>query len=81
MKVVTINGNGRGDYDVSVHKADCNDVKKSVRGHDYFVEEVDSKRALWLDYNADFLAEGSGAWPIHFYPCANELPDGGSYND
>jgi hypothetical protein len=80
VKVVTINGNGKNDYDVSVHRADCNDVTKSVRGHDHFFEETESKRTLWLDYNSDFLAEGSGAWPIHFYPCTAGLPEGGSYN-
>ncbi|QGH74522.1 hypothetical protein HYQ03_gp35 [Arthrobacter phage Kuleana] len=81
MKLVTINGNGGNDYDVSVHRADCADVPKATRGHDYFEEEHESKRALWLDYNADFLAEGPGsAWPIHFYPCTAGLPDGGTYN-
>lgn len=81
MKVVTINGNGGNDYDVSVHAADCRDVPKAIRGHGYFVEDVPSKRELWLDYNSDFLAEGSGAWPIHFYPCVKTLlPDGGVYN-
>lgn len=80
MKVVTINGSGGNDYDVSVHKFGCKDVTKAIRGHDFFVEETESKRALWLDYNSDFLAEGSGAWPIHFYPCTKGLPDGGSFN-
>lgn len=79
MKLVTINGNGQNDYDVSVHRSDCGDVKKAVRGHDHFFEEFESKRALWLDYNHDFL-DGSGAWPIHFYPCTAGLEDGGSYN-
>ena len=79
MKVVTINGNGNNDHDVSVHRADCGDVTKAIKGHDFFVEEVESKRALWLDYNSDFLAEGSGAWPIHFFPCTAGLPDGGDY--
>ena len=80
MELVTINGNGNKDYDVSVHKAGCADVPKAIRGHDHFTEDFDSKRELWLDYNADFLAEGSGAWAIHFYPCTKGLPDGGSYN-
>jgi hypothetical protein len=80
MKLVTINGNGGNDYDVSVHRDGCADVPKAIKGHDFFREEHDSKRALWLDYNSDFLAEDSGAWPIHFYPCTKGLPDGGSYN-
>lgn len=81
MKLVTINGNGRNDYDVSVHRADCADVAKSVKGHDHFFEEFESKRALYLDYNSDFLAEGGedAAWPVHFYPCTAGLPDGGDY--
>lgn len=81
MKVVTINGTFAGDKDVSVHRADCKDVAKATRGRDYFTEEYESKRALWLDYNADFLAEGgeSSAWPVHFLPCTAGLPDGGYY--
>jgi hypothetical protein len=81
MKLVTINGNGNNDYDVSVHRADCADVAKATKGHDWFNDEFDSKRDLWLDYNSDFLAEGGedAAWPIHFYPCTAGLPDGGHY--
>ena len=81
MKLVTINGNGQNDYDVSVHRADCADVAKSIKGHDHFFEEWETKRDLWLDYNADFLAEGGpdSAWPIHFYPCTTGLPDGGEF--
>lgn len=81
MKLVTINGNGNNDYDVSVHRAGCADVPKAIKGHDHFLEEWDSKRDLWLDYNSDFLAEGGeeAAWPIHFYPCTAGLPDGGHY--
>jgi hypothetical protein len=80
MKLITINGNGGNDHDVAVHRADCADVPKAIRGHDYFNDEFESKRALWLDYNSDFLAEGSGAWPIHFHPCTKGLPDGGNFN-
>lgn len=80
MKIVTINGNGGKDYDVSVHKADCADVKKAIRGHDHFFEETETKRDLWLDYNSDFIGENSGAWDIYFYPCTKGLPDGGKYN-
>lgn len=81
MKLVTINGNKYPDYDVSVHRDGCADVAKSIKGHDYFREEFDTKRDLWLDYNSDFLAEGGedAAWPIHFYPCTDGLPDGGHY--
>lgn len=80
MKLVTINGMYATDHDVAVHRADCKDVAKATLGRDYFTEEFDSKRELWLDYNADFLAEGSGAWFIHFHACTKGLPDGGNYN-
>lgn len=80
MKLITINGNGGDDYDVSAHRADCADVPKAIRGHDWFEDEVESKRELWLNYNSDFLSEGGGAWPIHFYPCTKGLPDGGTFN-
>lgn len=80
MKLITINGNGQGDYEVAVHKEGCQDVAKAIKGHDYFNDEFATKRELWLDYNADFLAEGEdSAWPIHFHPCTKGLPDGGHY--
>lgn len=85
MKVVTINGMSEGDYDVAIHRFGCRDIKRAVNkgGHtrDYFVEEIESKRDHWLDYNADFIEEGgeSNAWPMHFYPCTDGLPDGGEY--
>lgn len=86
MKVVTINGSGGTDpYDVMVHKFGCRDIPKALRRdnfpHDHFVEEFESKRELYLDYNADFLEEGGedSAWAIHFYPCTAGLPDGGHY--
>lgn len=78
MKLVTINGNGQNDYEVSVHKADCADVAKAIKGHDHFFEEFDSKSDLWEDYNSDFFAEGGfdSSWPIHFYPCTKGLARG-----
>lgn len=80
VKLITINGNGNGEHDVSAHRADCQDVAKAIKGHEWFEDEVECKRALWLDYNSDFLAEGSGAWAIHFFPCTRGLPDGGRFN-
>lgn len=80
MKLITINGNGQGEYDVAAHRAGCQDVAKAIKGHDWFEDEAESKRELWLNYNSDFLAEGSGAWAIHFYPCTKGLPDGGRFN-
>lgn len=81
MKVVTINGMFAGDKDVSVHRADCKDVAKATLRRDHFTEEFDSKRELWLDYNADFIEEGGedNAYAIHFLPCTAGLPDGGHY--
>lgn len=81
MKLITINGNGGNDYDVAVHAAGCADVPKAIRGHDYFEDDFETRRDLWLDYNADFLAEGGedAAWAIHFHPCCKSLPDGGHY--
>ena len=80
MKLVIINGNGGNDADVAVHRADCQDVKKATRGHDFFTEEHESKRAAWLDYNSDFLAVPGQAWAMYFLPCTKGLPDGGEYN-
>jgi hypothetical protein len=81
MKLVIINGNGGNDADVAVHRADCQDVAKATKGHDFFTEEHDSKRAAWLDYNSDFLQEdGTGGWPMYFLPCTKGLEDGGEYN-
>lgn len=80
MKLTLINGNGGTEPDVAVHKAGCRDVAKAGRGHDHWDEEHDSKHDVWYDYNADFLAEDSGAWPLTFYPCTKGLPDGGEYN-
>lgn len=78
VKLITINGNGNGEHDVAAHRADCQDVAKAIKGHDWFEDEAASKRELWLNYNHDFLAEG--AWAIHFYPCTKGLPDGGRFN-
>lgn len=79
MKLTIINGNGGNDYDVAVHRAGCRDIAKSIRGHNHWTEEHESKFALWENYNSDFMEEG-GAWPIHFHPCTKGLPEGGEYN-
>ncbi len=86
MRVVTINGNGGTDpYDVMVHKEGCADIKKAIKRdgfpHESFTEDIESKRAHWLEYNADFIAEGGedSAWAMHFYACTDGLPDGGHY--
>lgn len=86
MKVTVINGSGGTDpYDVMVHKAGCADIKKAIRRdgfpHAHWDEEATSKRDFWLEYNADFIAEGGeeNAWPVHFYACTAGLPEGGEY--
>lgn len=81
MKIVTINGTYVNDYAVAVHRADCKDVKKSIRGRDWFESEVETKRDHWMDYNADFFNESGedAAWPMHFHACTAGLPDGGHF--
>lgn len=85
MKVVTINGNGTDMYDVAIHKVGCPAAKRAIMKdgfpRDYFVEEIDTKREHWLDYNYDFINEGGedNAWPMHFHACTEGLPDGGDY--
>lgn len=72
------------DGSVEGHAAGCADLKRNVvkRGRrnlavDHaFTEATTSKRASWLDYNADFIAEGGeeNAWPIEWLPCADHVP-------
>lgn len=80
MKLVVINGNGNGDYEVSAHAANCKNLKAASVGRDCTPADSETRREVWLDYNGDLLAEGHGAWPIHFHPCTDELTDGGTYN-
>ena len=80
MKLTVINGTFATDHGVAAHRADCKDVAKSILRRDHYTQEYSSKREAWLDYNADFLDEGSGAWEIHFHACTKGLPDGGNFN-
>lgn len=77
MKVTVIN---RKDGSVSVHKAGCRDVARTMNQERPFAEEFssefESKFAVWYDYNGDFLAEGSGAYDLDFLPCTEDLPAG-----
>ena len=64
---------------VAGHKAGCSDLKKLAQRHEVLdVEETTSKRAAWLEYNVDFIAEGGvdNAWPIDWKACANHIPAG-----
>lgn len=65
------------DGSVCGHKAGCSDLKKLAQRHDVLpVEEIATKHDAWLDYNSDFLAEGSGAYDIDWKACANHVPAG-----
>lgn len=65
------------DGSVCGHKAGCSDLKKLAVRHDvHGVDEIATKHDAWLDYNADFLAEGSGAYDIDWKACANHIPAG-----
>lgn len=79
MELTLINTNGN----VIVHAANCADVARDVKKHglgnhfpaDHYSFNYSTKFEAWLDYNADFLAEGSGAWTLEFKPCCT-LPTG-----
>lgn len=61
---------------VTGHKAGCSDLKKLAQRHDVLpVEETTSKLRTYLEYNADFIAENSGAHDIDWKACANHVPD------
>jgi hypothetical protein len=68
------------DGTVHGHKAGCADLKRGAayRNHkdEQFEIEVSTKREAWLDYNADFIAEGGeeNAWPVEWLPCADHVP-------
>lgn len=87
MKLSTVNGSGPIEPDVMVHLAGCRDIARTKKRQGPFwsgewVEDFESKRDLWLDYNSDFIEEGGveNAWEIYFYPCTKGLEDGGEYN-
>lgn len=79
MKVTIINGLAPAEPEVAVHRAGCRDIAK-YRRNDKYTADYDSKSEAWNDYNADFLEEESGAWPLTFLPCTKGLEDGGEYN-
>jgi hypothetical protein len=68
------------DSGVEVHAAGCGDVKKAIKSpfgqYDHYSFDYASRFQAWADYNADFLAEESGAWPLDFKPCTKALPVG-----
>lgn len=82
-QVVTMN---MRDGSVQGHAHGCADLK---RGRAKFAEpsqaddfmDVTTKADAWLDYNADFLAEGGedNAWPIEWLPCASHIPAGDTH--
>jgi hypothetical protein len=70
------------DGAVHGHKAGCADLKRSkayaLHRDEQFEVEVTSKREAWLDYNADFIAEGGedNAYPVEWFACAKHVPEG-----
>lgn len=80
MNITVINT----DSGATVHRTGCRDIARDLKRHglgpypaDHYVEEATTKREAWLDYNADFIAEGGeeNAWPFHWAPCTKDLPD------
>lgn len=68
------------------HKAGCADVARMVsKGQatkqSVYTETVANKHEVWLDYNQDFLAEGSGAYGIEWKSCAKHVPQGPEDNE
>jgi hypothetical protein len=66
---------------VTAHKAGCRDVARETAPHkhaDHYTEEYASQRQVFLDYNADFIAEADGdeynCYEIRFLPCTEGLP-------
>ena len=74
------------DGTVQGHKAGCRDLTtsrtrkgRSVRvvAESLWTIEVETKRDAFLDYNADFLAEGQDeddVYQIEWAPCTDEVP-------
>lgn len=68
------------DGTVHGHAAGCADLKRGAayKHHkdEQFTVEVETKRDAFLDYNADFIAEGGeeNAWPVEWLPCADHVP-------
>jgi len=66
--------------DVEGHRAGCQDVArkmKSFRGTTDWTFEVNTKHEAFLNYNSDFLDEGTeeaDCYQISWLPCANALP-------
>jgi hypothetical protein len=64
------------------HKAGCADIAKQVKKQHMSLEEstwtfdVDTKHEAWVNYNSDFLGEGSGAYDIEWKACANHIEQG-----
>ena len=67
------------EYDgtVSAHKAGCRDLGKARSQRlDMYTDSYSTKREVFLDYNADFLADGTDeeyCHPIDFKNCCTKL--------
>lgn len=78
FSVVTMN---MRDGSVQGHAAGCADLKRGIKkfaepSQAEYAETVETKAQAWENYNADFLAEGSGAYEIDWLPCAKHVPAG-----
>ena len=78
FQVVTMN---MKDGSVQGHAIGCRDL---TRGKAKFAEpsqaeqpvDVETKADAYVEYNQDFLAEGSGGYDIDWLPCAKHVPAG-----
>lgn len=72
MKITFINVSTDTE-NVHAHAANCRDITRTLRKHPLNEDAGDGEFATqeeaFKDYNADFLAEGSGTWDIRFFPC------------
>ncbi len=64
--------------DIKVHAAGCADLAKAPTKraayngmHTQQFPAGTDERAVWIDFNEDFLYEGgaAAAWPLEFLPC------------
>jgi hypothetical protein len=79
ISILTMSG---GPTDVEGHRAGCADIARKVNARKCdqpWTEDWPSKRAAFLDYNCDFIAEADGdesnSWTITWLPCADALPE------
>lgn len=80
VQTITIINNSDGS--VEAHRPGCRDIARKVRSPfvNSWTQPATSKRAVFLDYNSDFIAEAGDDWSdadgyqIDFKPCVH-LPE------